>query len=92
MTAEVETTASPDVDPFVVASVEIPDGSVTGTYQAAFIPAGSYTAAFTCGEDMEADEDIDIRTAGRSASHGQQQSHLNRRFRSAKPGLTKLKL
>jgi hypothetical protein len=54
--SEVETAASPDVDPFAVVSVEIPDGSVTGTYQAAFIPAGSYTAAFTCDEDTDADE------------------------------------
>jgi hypothetical protein len=54
--SEDETATSPDVDPVVVASVEIPDGSVTGTFQAAFIPAGNYTAAFTCGEDTEADE------------------------------------
>lgn len=53
---EEETAASPDVDPVVVATVEIPDGSIAGTYRAAFIPAGSYTAAFTCGEDTEADE------------------------------------
>ena len=54
--SEVETATSPDVDPLVVASVEFPEGSVTGTYQAAFIPPGSYTAAFTCDEDTEADE------------------------------------
>lgn len=54
--SEDETAASPDVDPYAVVSVDIPDGSVTGTYQAAFIPAGSYTAAFTCDEDTEADE------------------------------------
>ena len=54
--SEDETSTSPDVDPFAVVSVEIPEGSVTGTYQAAFIPPGSYTAAFTCDEDTEADE------------------------------------
>jgi hypothetical protein len=56
--SEESTDASPDIDPFAVVSVDIPDGSVTGMYQAAFIPAGSYTAAFTCDEDSEADEDL----------------------------------
>jgi hypothetical protein len=56
--SEDETATSPDVDPLVVASVEIPEGSVTGNYQAAFIPAGSYTAAFTCSEDTEADDTL----------------------------------
>jgi hypothetical protein len=52
-----ETTAiSPDIDPFVVVSVDILEGSITGSYRAAFIPAGSYTAAFTCDEDTEEDE------------------------------------
>jgi hypothetical protein len=54
--SEGETAASPDIDPIVVVRVDMPGGSVTGTYQAAFIPAGSYTAAFTCDEDTEADE------------------------------------
>jgi hypothetical protein len=54
--SEDETATSPDVDPYAVVSVDIPDGSVTGTYQAAFIPAGDYTAAFTCDEDTAADE------------------------------------
>jgi hypothetical protein len=57
---EDSTDASPDIDPFAVVSVDIPDGSVTGTYRAAFIPAGSYTAAFTCGEDTEADEALEF--------------------------------
>lgn len=56
--SEDETAISPDVDPLAVVSVEIPDGMVTGTYQAAFIPAGSYTAAFTCDEDTDADETL----------------------------------
>jgi hypothetical protein len=53
---EVTTAASPDVDSLAVVSVDIPDGSTTGTYRAAFIPAGEYTAAFTCDEDTDADE------------------------------------
>ena len=56
--SEDETASLPDVDPIVVVSVEIPSGAVTGTYQAAFIPAGSYTAAFTCDEDTAADETL----------------------------------
>jgi hypothetical protein len=52
------TDASPDIDPYSVVGVDIPEGSVIGTYQAAFIPAGSYTAAFTCSTDTEADEDL----------------------------------
>src|SRR5688572_1774975 len=44
--SEDSTDASPDIDPFAVVSVDIPEGSVIGTYQAAFIPAGDYTAAF----------------------------------------------
>jgi hypothetical protein len=54
--SEDETAASPDVDPYAVVSVDIPEGSVSGTYRAAFIPAGSYTAAFTCDVDSEEDE------------------------------------
>lgn len=56
------TAASPDVDSFAVVNVDIPDGSTTGTYRAAFIPAGSYTAAFTCDEDTDADETLGFVT------------------------------
>ena len=56
--SEDEAATSPDVDPVVVVRVDIPEGSDTGTYQAAFIPAGNYTAAFTCDEDTEADETL----------------------------------
>jgi hypothetical protein len=55
---EETTAASPDVDPFAVVSVDIPDGSTTGTYRAAFIPAGTYTAAFTCDDDTDDDESL----------------------------------
>lgn len=54
--SEEETAISPDIDPYAVFSVTIPEGSSTGTYQAAFIPAGDYTAAFTCDEDTDEDE------------------------------------
>lgn len=54
--SEETTAASPDIDPFTVVSVDIPEGSISGSYRAAFIPAGNYTAAFTCDEDTEADE------------------------------------
>jgi hypothetical protein len=50
--------ASPDVDPLVVVGVTIPDGSTSGTYRAAFIPAGSYTAAFTCDDDTNDDQSL----------------------------------
>jgi Domain of unknown function (DUF4382) len=53
---EDESAASPDVDAFAVIGVDIPEGSVTGTYRAAFIPAGDYSAAFTCDDDTDADE------------------------------------
>jgi hypothetical protein len=53
-----ETASGTDVDPFVVVGVTLPDGAVSGTYRAAFIPAGSYTAAFTCSDDTDADETL----------------------------------
>ena len=43
-------------DPLAVFPVDIPAGTTSGTYKAAFIPAGSYTAAFTCDDDTTADE------------------------------------
>jgi hypothetical protein len=55
---EVTTATSPDVDPFAVVGVDIPDGSTSGTYRAAFIPAGGYTAAFTCDDDTDDDESL----------------------------------
>lgn len=55
---EESTAANPDVDPLAVVEVEIPDGGSTGTYKAAFLPGGSYTAAFTCDDDTSADETL----------------------------------
>jgi hypothetical protein len=54
------TTAMPDVDPLAIFPVDIPAGMTFGTYKAAFIPAGSYTAAFTCDDDTTADEVLDF--------------------------------
>ena len=50
------TAAMPDIDPLAVVGVDIPPGAASGTYQAAFLPAGTYTTAFTCDEDTTADE------------------------------------
>jgi hypothetical protein len=55
---EVTTATSPDVDPYAVVGVDILDASTSGTYRAAFIPAGSYTAAFTCDDDTDDDESL----------------------------------
>ena len=56
--SETTTTASPDVDPVTIVGVVIPGGATIGTYKAAFVPAGSYTAAFSCGDDTGADETL----------------------------------
>jgi hypothetical protein len=55
--------ATTDVDPLTIVGVEIPAGSTTGAYRAAFVPAGSYTAAFTCGDDTDADETLTFAPA-----------------------------
>lgn len=55
---EATTGANPDVDPVTVAGVRIPEGASSGTYRAAFLPAGAYTAAFTCSDDTEEDETL----------------------------------
>jgi hypothetical protein len=48
-----------DADPLVVASVTIENGSTAYAYHAAFLPPGSYTAAFTCADDdADADETL----------------------------------
>ncbi len=56
-----------DVDPLAVVGVSLPEGATSGTYRAAFIPAGSYTAAFTCSDDTEADETLEFSPAGGTA-------------------------
>lgn len=61
------TATTPDVDPYVVASVNIPAGAVSGTYRIGFLPAGSYTAAFTCSDDTVADETVTFLPAAGQA-------------------------
>lgn len=52
-----EAGVTPDVDPVVVAGVAIESGGIAYRYRAAFMPAGAYTVAFTCGsDDPSADE------------------------------------
>ncbi len=55
---EESTDTTPDVDPLVVASVNVVNGATQYDYRAAFIPAGSYTVAFTCGDDDPTDDDL----------------------------------
>ncbi|MDH3588934.1 MAG: DUF4382 domain-containing protein [Gammaproteobacteria bacterium] len=44
-------------DPLTSAMVESDDGGITWVYTVGFLPAGAYTAAFTCdADDAEADE------------------------------------
>jgi len=53
-----ETSAStPDVDPLLVASVNVVTGATQFDYRAAFVPAGTYTVAFTCGDDDPTNDD-----------------------------------
>lgn len=50
--------APSDVDPLVVANVDVQNGSTTYGYRAAFLPPGSYTVAFTCDDDDPTDDDV----------------------------------
>jgi hypothetical protein len=48
---ELTTSMNPDIDPLATATVTMANGAATYSYQAAFIPAGNYTATFTCSAD-----------------------------------------
>jgi len=48
---DIEEASGTDADPLVVASVDVVNGSTAYPYRAAFLPAGSYTVAFTCDDD-----------------------------------------
>jgi hypothetical protein len=50
--------ATPDVDPLLVTGVAIQNGATAHSYRAAFIPPGSYTAAFTCSDDDATADDV----------------------------------
>ena len=58
------TTPGADVDAMSIIDVDIPAGSLTGNFRAAFIPAGNYVAAFTCDVDTDADEDLVFEPEG----------------------------
>lgn len=46
-----DSTTGTDIDPLTVAAVHIVSGAIQFAYQAAFIPAGEYSVAFTCSDD-----------------------------------------
>ena len=47
-----------DVDPLVVASVPVTNGSTAYAYRAAFLPPASYTVGFTCTDDDPKDDEV----------------------------------
>jgi len=51
------TATTPDVDPLLVAGVNIVNGATQYAYRLAFVPAGNYTVAFTCGDDDPTNDD-----------------------------------
>lgn len=53
-----EAGAASDVDPLVVTNVGVQNGATSYPYRAAFLPSGSYTVAFTCGDDDPTDDDV----------------------------------
>jgi hypothetical protein len=56
---DIEETVTPaDVDPLVVASVPVTNGSTSYAYRAAFLPPGPYTVGFTCTDDDPASDDV----------------------------------
>jgi hypothetical protein len=55
---DIDDAVDPDVDPYVVAGVEIENGSTAYRYRAAFIPPGAYTVAFTCSDDEPSADDV----------------------------------
>jgi hypothetical protein len=63
-----EATAEGDVDPLVIVPVAVENGSTEYSYRAAFLPAGSYTAAFSCGDDDPAVDDALVFSAAQNAT------------------------
>jgi hypothetical protein len=61
-------TAGTDVDPMTVAAVHVVTGATQYEYHAAFLPAGSYTAAFTCSDDDPANDDALVFSAPQTAT------------------------
>lgn len=54
---EESTPTTPDVDPLLVARVNVVNGATQHGYRLAFVPAGAYGVAFTCGDDDPTDDD-----------------------------------
>jgi hypothetical protein len=48
---EESTPTTPDVDPLLVAKVDLVNEPTRYQYRASFVPAGDYTVAFTCSDD-----------------------------------------
>ena len=48
---DIEEAGAADVDPLVVASVTVSNGSTAYAYRAAFLPPGPYAVSFTCDDD-----------------------------------------
>jgi hypothetical protein len=59
---DIEEVSGTDADPLVVASVTVENGSTAYPYRAAFLPAGPYTVAFTCGDDDATADDTLVFT------------------------------
>jgi hypothetical protein len=53
-----EANATGDVDPIVVASVNVQNGATLYRYTAAFMPPGNYTVAFTCSDDLATTDEV----------------------------------
>lgn len=53
-----ESGTASDVDPLVVANVDVQNGATSYSYRAAFLTPGSYTVTFTCDDDDATDDDV----------------------------------
>lgn len=63
-----EANAAGDVDPLVIVPVAVENGSTEYSYRAAFLPTGAYTAAFSCGDDDPAADEVLTFTAPQNAT------------------------
>jgi Domain of unknown function (DUF4382) len=63
-----DSTTGTDVDPLIVAPVHVVSGATQYHYQAAFVPAGDYTLAFTCSDDDPTNDDVLVFSAPQNAT------------------------
>jgi len=63
-----DVTAGTDVDPVITASVHVVSGAAQYQYQAAFVPPGDYTLAFTCTNDDPANDDALVFSPAQNAT------------------------